>query len=158
MVLATKEDFSTYVQFTTNIPDRLITYHRDKAETLDFKPLVPAAFWTKIIQSSPGIGAELQDFIDDYIKPIIIHFAMLRFLVEHGRNITQFGLVVPIENTSQPAANTDRADVRNQYNKDLQSYLKLFYSRLKEVSYTFDGTVYNFDCNRKQTRILIKAI
>lgn len=158
MALATKEDFSTYVQFTTNIPDRLFTYHRDKAETLDFKPLVSDAFWTAINTSSPSPGTELLDFMDEYIKPLVIHFTMLRFLVEAGRNITQFGVIVPSEPTSQPVQNSDRADIRNLYKSDLQVYLKRFYSRLKEVEYKFDGTEYDFDCHRKQTKIMIKAI
>lgn len=158
MALVTKSDFSEYVQFTTNITDRLINYHRDKAETLDFKPLVPANFWTIINTGGPGMGSELESFFNEYVKPIIIHYSLLRFLVEHGRNITQFGLVQPIENTSEPVSDSARADVRNQYKADLQAYLNKFYAQLKEVDYTFDGITYDFDCKQKQREIFIKAI
>lgn len=158
MALISKSDFSQYVQFTTNIQDRLLDYHILKAEEIDFKPLVPDAFWTIINTGSPGMGTEMEDFFNDYVKPIVIHFALLRFLVEHGRNITQFGVVIPRENTSEPASDTARADVRNQYKSDLQVYLKKFYKKLSDASYTFDGTVYDFDCKGKQTRLMIKAI
>lgn len=158
MALITKSDFSEYVQFTTNIPDRLINYHRDKAEVLDFKPLVPTNFWTIINTGSPGMGTELEDFFNDYCKPILVHYAMCRFLIEAGVNITQFGLVNPREDTSQPASDVQRGAMRNQYKADLQSYLSKFYARLKEAEYTFDGVVYEFACKRKQTGLFIKAI
>lgn len=158
MALITKSDFSDYVQFTTNIPDRLINYHRDKAEVLDFKPLVSTAFWTIINTGSPGMGPELEDFFNEYIKPVVVHYAMCRFLIEAGVNITQFGLVNPREDTSQPASDAQRGAMRNQYKADLQSYLSKFYARLKEVEYTFDGVVYEFACKRKQTEPFIKAI
>lgn len=158
MALITKTDFSAYVQFTLNIPDRLIDYHRDKAETLDFKPLVPGAFWTIINTGSPGMGDELEDFFNDYCKPVLVHQAMNRFLIEAGVNVTQYGIVNPLENTSQPASDPQRAGMRNQYKSDLQSYLSNFYARLKEVDYTFDGIRYEFDCKTKQTGLRIKAI
>lgn len=158
MALITKTDFSEFVQFTTNIPDRLINYHRDKAEVLDFKPLVPSAFWTIINSGSPGMGAELEDFFNEYCKPILVHYAMNRFMIEAGVNITQFGLVSPREDTSQPVSDQQRASMRNQYKSDLQSYLSKFYARLKEVNYTFDGVVYDFDCKRKSRGLFIKAI
>lgn len=158
MALITKTDFSEYVQFTTNIPDRLINYHRDKAEYLDFKPLVPDAFWTIINSGSPGMGVEMEDFFNGYIKPVIVHYAMCRFLIEVGVNITQFGLINPREDTSQPASDGQRAAMRNQYKSDLQSYLSKFYFRLKEVNYIFDGITYEFECKKKAQGLFIKAI
>lgn len=158
MALITKTDFSEFVQFTANIPDRLINYHRDKAETLDFKPLVPADFWNIINTGSPGMGAELESFFSAYIKPIIVHYSLVRFLVEHGRNITQFGVVVPLEDTSEPVSDRARADMRNQYKADLQAYLNKFYQRLAEVHYTFDGVQYDFNGKQRQKEIFIKAI
>lgn len=144
MALLTKSDLTSYVQFTNNIPDRLFEFHRDKAETLDFKPRIPIELWDKLNEVSPGSGAELTDFFTDYIKPILAHFFILRYLVEAGRNLTQFGLVVPAEPTSQQASDQNRAEVRNSYKRDLDAYLNLFYARLKEVSYTFDNTAYDF--------------
>lgn len=105
------------------------------------------------------MGAELEEFFNVYCKPILVHYALTRFLVEHGRNITQFGVVTPREDTSEPVSDQARADVRNQYKKDLDSYLSLFYARLEEVEYTFDGTVYDFDCKKKASPSpFIKAI
>lgn len=158
MALITKSDFSAYVQFTLNTKDRLIDFCITKAETLDFKPLVSADFWTLINGGSPAMGTELEDFFNGYIKPLIVHYAMNRFLIEVGVNQTQFGLVNPLEDTSQPASDQQRASMRNQYKRDLDSYLSIFYARLKEVEYTFDGTVYDFDCRRKGQQIIIKAI
>lgn len=158
MALITKSDFSAYVQFTENIKDRLLDYHITKAETLDFQPLVPTAFWTNINSTSPALSGELEDFFTDYCKPVLVHFAFLRYLIEAGINITQFGIVNPFENTSQPASDGQRASMRNQYKSDLQSYLNKFYARLKDVSYTLDGVVYDFDCKVKQQKMIIKAI
>lgn len=158
MALITKSDFTTYVQFTANIQDRLLDYHITKAETLDFQPLVPDAFWTNINSTSPALSGDLETFFEDYCKPVLIHFAILRYLIEAGVNLTQFGIVNPLENTSQPASDGQRASMRNQYKSDLQSYLNKFYARLKEVEYTFDGTVYDFDCKVKQQKMIIRAI
>lgn len=158
MALITKAHFNQYVQFTQNIPDRIIDFHILKAETLDFKPLVPADFWTIINTGSPGMGAELETFFDDYIIPILVHFAMLRFLTEAGTNITQFGVVAPREDTSEPASMQLRADIKNQYHADLQAYLNKFYARLKDAEYTFDGVTYDFDCEPKQKKMFIGAI
>lgn len=158
MALISKSDFSTYVQFTRNIEDRLLDFHISKAEEIDFKPLVPANFWTAINQASPGMGSELLAFYEDYIKPVLVHQAMLRFLIEAGVNITQFGVVNPTEDTSQPASDQQRASMRNQYKADLAVYLNKFYARLSEVSYTFDGTEYEFSCKRKATGLFIRAI
>lgn len=162
MALILKTDFTEYIQFTNNVPDRLVDFHLKKAEELDFKPLLPTELWDKIKEVSPGMGAELSEFFTDYCKPVIIHFTILRFLVEAGRNITQFGLIVPFEPTSTPASDKSRAEVRNSYKKDLDSYLNLFYAQLKEVSYTFDSTVYSFDSDAcktfKRNNLTIRAI
>lgn len=149
MPLITKSDFSTYVQFTDNVKDRLLDFHILKAEKIDFFPLVPEAFWDIINTGSPGMGTEMEDFFNDYCKPVLVHFAMNRFLIEAGNNITQYGLVVPNEPTSQPASDQARANIRNQYKSDLQVYLNKFYKKLKDVEYTFDGVVYDFDCKVK---------
>lgn len=160
MALVTKADFSEFVQFTTNTQDRMINYHRDKAETLDFKPLVPASFWTIINTGSPGMGAELEAFFTDYCKPVLVHFFMCRFLVETGVNVTQFGLVNPQDpqGTFTTATDIQRASMRNAYKKDLDSYLTNFYARLKEVDYTFDGIQYDFNCKNKASNLFIRAI
>lgn len=158
MALITKADFSAYVQFTENIKDRLIDFCITKAETLDFQPIVPEAFWTNINSTSPALSGDLETFFDDYCKPVLVHMAILRFLIEAGVNLTQHGIVNPFENTSQPASDGQRASMRNQYKSDLQSYLNKFYARLKEVEYTIDGTVYDFDCRSKQQKMIIKAI
>lgn len=158
MALINKSDFSTYVQFTQNITDRMLDFFILKAETLDFKPTVPAAFWSAINSSSPAMGAELTDFFEDYCKPVLVHQAFLRFLVEHGTNITQYGIINPQEDTSQPASPESRASMRNAYKSDLQSYLAKFYARLKEMNYTLDGTVYDFGCKPKKQRLFISAI
>lgn len=161
MALITKSDFSEFVQFTTNVQDRMIDYHRDKAETLDFKPLVPSAFWTIINTGSPGMGPELEEFFNDYCKPVLVHFFMCRYLIEAGVNVTQFGLTNPLDpnGTFQSASDAQRANMRNQYKKDLDSYLSRFNARLAEVNYTFDGVTYDFDCRKKTTTSpFIKAI
>lgn len=158
MALIQKSDLSTYVQFTTNIPDRLFDFNRDKAENLDFKPLVSDDFWTIINTGSPGMGEQLETFFDGYCKPVIVHFTMLRFMTEAGINVTQFGLVNPIEPTSQPASDTQRSQMRNQYKSDLQAYLNKFYARLAEMEYTFDGVTYDFDCKPKAQKPFIRAI
>lgn len=158
MALITKSDFSTYVQFTTNIPDRILDYHILKAEQMDFFPLVPEAFWTRINQSSPALSDDIQDFVDYFVKPLLIHFTILRFLVEHGRNITQYGVVVPKEDTSEPVTDTARNEIRNQYLRDTQVLLKNFYNELHTVEYSFEGVKYEFDCKTKQKKIMIKAV
>lgn len=158
MALITKADFNQYVQFTQNVPDRILDFHILKAEKIDFFPLVPDAFWTIINTGSPGMGTELEAFFDEYIKPVVVHFAMLRFMNEAGRNITQFGLVVPREDTSEPASDSARGDVRNQYKADLQSHLTKFYKALSVAEYTFDRVEYDFECKNRETNLFIRAI
>lgn len=158
MALIAKSDFTTYVQFTSNIQDRLIDYHINRAEQMDFKPVVPDAFWTKINEGSPGPGTELTSFINTYIKPILVLSAYVRFLVEHGSNITQFGITHESHPDITQVTDKRRAEIRTQYQHDLNVYWTKFYNELEDNSYTFDSVVYDFDCVRKRKNPKITAV
>lgn len=150
MALITKADFVNYVNFTTNIEDRILDFHISDAENFDFVPRVPAAFYSEISsQASPA--DELETFRIGYVVPLLVCFAYKRFLLWQGRSITQYGIRQINEDTSVEVSDKARGELIDDIKSKINVYLTRFYNRLKEVDYTFDGVQYDFDiCARKQ--------
>jgi len=142
--LIIKSEFESYVKIGANVSKSgaIETAIKDMQE-FEFKPIVPLAFYTAITGTLTA-SSELQIFLDDYVKPYIILGSYDKFLLWHGRNISQFGLRENSEDTSTPISDKARAemmaDIRHKANVCLMAMNK----RLSDLSYTFDGTVYNF--------------
>lgn len=162
MSLITKTDIvnSEIMDFSPNIPDAQINPCIEEAELMDFVPIVPAAFYTDI-QEVPSPTDELYTFRLAYVKPLLVVFALKRFIPFHGRTITQFGIRQINEETSTEITGKERGELVNDMQSKINVYLIRFWNALKEADYTFDGVVYDFEdnCNTKRNlRIRIKAV
>lgn len=161
MSLITKLDFTAdRVPFTQNLDNRLIEPYITKAQKQDFKPLVSDAFYTAITAETPT--AEIQTFLDDYVKEFLVYATMARFLAYHGNIIAQNGMREYVDNTSQPISDTSRAQLIKEAEKDMKIALSVMMKEASDVSYTWDGVVYNFnsDCesSNKNSSFGIRAV
>lgn len=142
--LVIKSEFLDYVKLGLNVgrtPD-IDTHIRDM-QTTEFEPIVSDEFYDDItgdLSSRP----ELQSFLDECVKPYIIFGAYGKFLLWHGRNISQFGLRSNNEDTSDPVEDK----VRGELLADIRKKTNIFFAKMKKelckVNYTFDSIVYEF--------------
>jgi hypothetical protein len=133
----------------------MIDFHIRDAESYDYEPTVPAAFWTKL-NNSPA--SELTDFLNDYVKPLLIFYAYKRFLVWQGRNITQYSIVTPADTTSNPISDQSRAVLINDIQSKIAICLNKHNKELDDNNCTFDGVIYDFTGIKRQHGIRINKI
>lgn len=159
MSLITKLDFSAdRVPFTQNLDDRLIEPYINKAQKQDFKPIVPATFYTAITGTP---GTELNTFLEDYVKEFLVYAAYNRFLAYHGSIIAQNGIREYVDATSQPITDVMRAQLIKEAEKDMNIAKTVMLKQANDVDYTWDSVVYNFnaDCEiTNKTSFGIRAV
>lgn len=161
--LITKAELKTYVQFSDNIEDRLIDFHIKKVQETIVQPLLDAIMYAnlEIIAASPSNSyPELEALFDDYIKAWIANSVVYSFYSQHGINITQYGIRVMSEDTSQPVAPEDRAMLLQTVKNDANAYWLRLDKKVKDDNYTYDGITYNDEnCrNNKGVNLGVKAI
>jgi hypothetical protein len=89
-------------------------------------------------------SAELLNLWLTYLKPFTTYKALARFYVEHGYNITQYGVRVNREDTSDEISDKGRGAVVNNFDSKANHYGTLI-SRQFGNTLTYDGVTYNFD-------------
>ncbi len=152
MATITKIDIAAVAEdLTLNIEDRLVDPHVDKAFDLDFTSVVPAALLTAIaalnVTSDAMAKPQLIAFYNTYFKKAWCHLSYVRFLIFHGNNVTQFGIVNKLaENTAQVDTDTRNYMVKNVSN-DAQVYVARMQTELVTKNYTFDSTSYGVAVN-----------
>lgn len=166
MALIDKDDFSAYVPWSDNIKAPQVDVHCFDAQTIDVYPLLPTAKVSGnnmtddiifALTESPVTQPELVAFWNDYVKPLIVLKAYCRFLLYHGRNITQYGIRVNNEDTSNDVGDKGRGELMADNEHKANVYLMKLKERLDAVNYTFDSVVYEYACNNKpkaKTRIV----
>lgn len=146
-----KAEFKEFVQFTDNIPDRLLDFQITQAYS---KSLVPKfgdlataikENESETIEDFLTDSPELATFYRDFLREYWITLAYRRFISVHGINVSQFGLTrtADPEGTFVQATGDDRAIVIRQISSDLSVVETNIYKRLKAVNWTFDTIVYN---------------
>ena len=88
---------------------------------------------------------QLLNFWGDYIKPFYCYHTVSRFLVEHGRNVTQFGLTKQVADTFENLDSKERAELKASFDSRANHYSILIRKKLDDVGYTFDGVLYEYD-------------
>lgn len=155
--LIIKSEFRAFCKLGANVPkdDELDTYIR-KAQELNFKQTVDVDFYNDLLGSLTS-RPELSDFLENYIKPFLISITYEKFLLWHGNNINQYGIRNNIEDTSTQISTTNRAELINDVKSDSNAFLSLMNKQLNDLSYTFDGVIYDFftDCHHIGHRNLI---
>lgn len=153
-----KSDFPTYVQFSTNIEDRLLDFQIKAAYTKDLKikfgavmeEIYNADYQTvdDFVTAEPELGA----FYRDYILEHWILSAYKRFIAHHGLNVTQFGLTKQSDpdGTFTQSTGDERAIIMRQINHDISITETEVFRKLEDVNWTFDGDTY--ETKRVRTR------
>jgi hypothetical protein len=122
------------------------------------------SYYWKSTSASPQSGNEptgsspvwqkvqLLNFFENYIKPFWVCKAASRFLLWHGRNVTQFGLRNMLDDTSEAISDKARGELIDDIDRKAAHYKTQINLYLKQVEYTFDGTVYEKNEYTKDNR------
>lgn len=161
-MLISKSDLKTYAQFSDNIEDRLINFHIQKVQDTQIEPLLDPIMFAnlEIIVASPSNSyPELETLFDNYIKPWIAYNVIYSFYTQHGINVTQYGMRVASEDTSQPVAPEERAVMLRTIQTDANNYYLRFQKQLYKDDLTYDGITYTDVCEKnKGVNVGMKAI
>jgi hypothetical protein len=147
-----KSQFKEYVQFSDNIPDRLIDYHIDAAYRFTIEPILRNTEATEMHLGStiygytpiesPGTETkpELVAFYNNFLKEWWIRLAYQRFIEVHGLNVTQFGLTKTKdpENTFDQAEERDRAVLLRRLRDDLNIIEGNVFAELNRIEWILD--------------------
>lgn len=159
MALFNKTDFIGIVPMSVNVPNDNVNLHCSDAQNLDTKPVMPIRVSDTSIdliddliatESDHSTRPELWAFYDSYLLPYMVCLAHARFLLWQGNNITQFGVVVNQEDTSEPVTDKSRGELISSSEHKSNIYLARLWARLKDIEYTLDSIVYKKrDCGTK---------
>lgn len=86
---------------------------------------------------------ELATFYYLYVRPFAAYQSGGTFLVFHGHNITQFGIVVPSEGTSLPASPLDRSNMIKFCEKSANTRKSNLITYGKAAKWTFNTKKYD---------------
>lgn len=155
-----KSDLSVYSQFTTNVEDRMINFHILNARKYDVQPYLTSGLMDAIIALADDSDNELSAFYNDYVKEVWSLAAYIRFLTEHGVNVTQFGLTKPNDprGTFTQASEQERANILRQNKSDMDVAVNQMTDRLKAVNFTFDSVVYSESDSINHRNRMISAV
>lgn len=148
MATITKADIASVVEnFTTNIEDRLINGHINKAWEIDFENIMPTSLKTAIAALNlAGAGnTQLKALFNDHIKKCWVYRAYGRFLANHGNNVTPFGIMQVLDQDQRVADSKDRAFMIGNNDRDASVYFSKLSKALEDANWTFDGTTYSFE-------------
>lgn len=151
MQLINKDDFGAYVKFSANVPSRDVDFHCVDAQVIDVEPSFPDNLVSNIeaaFSESPIESNEHIEFFNDYLKPVLVCNAYRRFLLYHGRNITQFSLNVPRANEFDEVSDKGRAEMMQDALSKGKVYEMKAKRRLKELG-QLDGIKY--ECVKRTT-------
>jgi len=136
---------------TENIPDRFIDPCIKQAIDIDFHAIVPKALIDAIksLNTAESASPQLNAFYEDFFKPVWCYFTYARFMVHHGNNVTQFGLVEMVNNDTQSVDTKTRSYIVQNIRNDADVYVTRMRNELKAKSYTFDGVAYSATATEK---------
>ena len=146
---------------SANIPNVNVDLHCLDAQNIDTFPIMPKTaegvnMLTNIENATSSSNPELMSFFEIYLKPFMVCMAHARFLLWQGNNVTQFGIRVNQEDTSQPITDKTRGELIASSEHKANVYMMKFKQALEDANYTFDSVVYSYKCNQKpraKTRI-----
>lgn len=160
MQLIDKDDFGEYVQFSDNLRAGNVNFHCMDAQNFDFAELYPNATVSgntllanieTAVSESPVTRPQLVTFFTNFVKPFLVCSAFQRLLLWQGRNITQFGIRVNNEETSNEISDKARAELISDINNKTNIYLLRMSNAFKAANNTFDTIVYGntSGCNQE---------
>lgn len=160
-MLITKEDLKEYVQFSDNIEDRLIDFHIKMIQETVVEPLFDKTLFVnlnEIVNNPAHVFPELEILFEDFIKPWIANKTIYSFYAQHGINVTQYGMRVMNEDTSQPIAPEDRSMLLQTVKNNANAYWLRLDKKMTDDNFTYDNITYKDVCNGKAINIGIQRI
>jgi hypothetical protein len=152
-MLINKQDLKTYVQFSDNIEDRLIDFHILTVQETEIEPLLDPIMFAnleQVVSNPSNTYLELADLFEKYIKAWICNRTIYSFYSEHGINVTQYGMRVMNEDTSQPVAPEDRAVLLQRVKNKANAYWLRLDKKMADDNYTYDNITYQKDCQKNK--------
>jgi hypothetical protein len=152
-MLITKTELKTYLQFSDKIEDRLIDFHIKLVQETIIEPLLDPIMFAnleQVVSNPSNTYPELATLFEDYIKAWICHKTIYSFYSQHGINVTQYGMRVMNEDTSQPVAPEDRAMLLQTVKNNANAYWLRLDKRMADDNYTYDNITYKDDCQKNK--------
>lgn len=152
-MLINKTDLKTYVQFSDNIEDRLIDFHIKLVQETIIEPLLDPIMFAnleQVVSNPSNTYPELATLFEDHIKAWICNKTIYSFYSQHGINVTQYGMRVMNEDTSQPVAPEDRAMLLQTVKNNANAYWLRLDKRMADDNYTYDNITYKDDCQKNK--------
>ncbi len=160
--LIVKDDFMPLVQFSLNIPDKMVAPHINDAQDYDLTEAVGEDMVNDLVAldlHDEEERPELRAFWKTWVKPYLVFKSYSRILASAGKNLTQFGLVTPREDTSTPITTEERAYLIGDIDKKASVNGNRMLRQLKSVEWTFDNETYERpDCYKRKKRFGIHAV
>ena len=142
--LVIKSEFRAFVKLGANVgKDAEIDSHIRDMQELEFRSTMDEPFYIDLIGDLSN-RPELQDFLDNYIKPYLICGAYEKFLLWHGNNISQFGIRNNTEDTSTEVTDKVKGELLADVRRRTNSYLAIMNRELFLNNYKFDNIQYTF--------------
>ncbi len=162
MAKITLSDIQGYAQIPTNIDGRLIDFQIDLARKLDLEPSLTKPLMEAVdyAVSNPSEKPQTVAFYEGFIIPYWSFSAYYRFISVHGTNVTQFGVTQANDprGTFNQIDGDARATLLRQVKSDKDVFRQYMIDRLKEISYTLDGTNYTKSKTIENNQSMISSI
>lgn len=160
-MLINRTDFVGRINLSANIKDADINICINNVELYEFKPMIDLNLYNALKALTDGSPAsQLKTFLTDFVKPLLVFAFAKEFIVIHGKNFTQFGIMKSVDDTSQPLTDAERMELLAPYERNYNICLSNFKVELENKKYTFDNIIYLKGNNIQDVkpRSIIRAI
>ena len=148
-----------------SLPSPVIAWNRNESYTIGDIIFHNNKFWMADANNSDSepttsntdwVKHELLTLWQDYIRPLYAYYSISRWIVEHGRNGTQFGLTKQVADTFENWSDKERAEIKSSYDSKANHYVSLLRKELANKSYTYDGKEYEYTCGDEKPKVKFK--
>ena len=160
-MLISRTDFVGRINLSSNIKDEDINICINNVQLYEFKPIIDENLYNALSALTSGSSAsELKTLWTDYVKPLLVFAFAKEFIIIHGKNFTQFGIMKSVDDTSTPLTDSERMELLSPYERNYNICLSNFKNKLESAKYTFDSVVYlkGSIIETIQPRSIIRAI
>jgi hypothetical protein len=163
--LITKADFPPIVRVSLNVKDSEINPHIEDATLYDLPNKLPSTLLLALLElpavpADPETQPELRAFYNKYLKRYLVLISYIRFISEHGINITQFSVTKTKDpqGTFDQATDGERSRIIRNKTSDANTTLAMMNTYLGDVKYKIDGVYYGSNQTPAKPSIGISAI
>lgn len=138
-------DFPQYVKIGINVDPAELGIHIKDMQELDFLSWTDDDFYNDVVALPyPTNRPELSAFVEEFVKPYLVCGAYHKFLLWSGRDVTQMGVRLEIDQSSQDIGDKARGELMADVKGKMNSYLARLTKQLCKISYKLDNKTYTF--------------